>query len=180
MLAPASLFGPCVFRAALLCKGLWLEDDPLPAAHNPSPTLRKTVDHTLGIVPVTKTLERLRAALFRQQFRLPQHPTWLLHIVPPRTRIVSAQQPLCIRNTTKKSSRTTIAAIIPQEKLGDSCQNRHCNGSGTKVKVTIETRAHFAHNKRTCIRCSASHALRLHLFEINLHETIAASQTRGA
>lgn len=62
---------------------------------------------------------RHHAALSRQQFCAPWHPTSLLHTVPPRTRIVSAR-PLRVRNTTRKPTRSQLQFL---RRSSDSCQN---------------------------------------------------------
>lgn len=65
---------------------------------------------------------------------------------------VSSQRNPCVSGTPRRGYRRARFQRQFPRKPSDSCQNRHCNGSGTTIKVIIKVVYQFAHVKRTHIR----------------------------
>lgn len=110
-----------VFRAALLCQGLWLVCDPLLAAHNPSQLFARLLITQTRIRPCNHESGRDRAATSRADSVHPSTQPRYSTLRPSRTCIVSAAQPLCVRNTTKSHRRTRSKLHFPKNR-SDSCQ----------------------------------------------------------
>ena len=122
-----------VFRAALLCQGLWLVCDPLLAAHNPSQLFARLLITQTRIRPCNHKSGRDRAATSRADSVHPSTQPRYSTLRPSRTCIVSAAQPLCVRNTTKSHRRTRSKRHFPKNR-SDSCQ---INVATAKAKATL-------------------------------------------
>ena len=123
-----------VFRAALLCQGVWLVCGPLLAARNPSPTLRKTVDHTNSISSRNHDSGRDRAATSKR-------PNFVHPSTQPRYSTLRRLELASSQLSNPCVSGTTPKAIAEHD--------RSCSSPRTGVTAARSTLQRLRHITRT-------------------------------
>lgn len=158
MLAPAILFRPCAFGAAVLCRGLWLEGGPLLAAHNPSPTLRKTVDHTrFGHLPVTTNLEETAPHYSGKVSVYPGQPRFSTLC---RFELASSHRNPCVSGTPSEIHHRTRSRLQFPGNSSDSCHTSIATAQAQTSIAIRFSRSYSASSARLHPDTATRHILR--------------------